>query len=152
MKYFWETLQFKISVIAFLIISLLIFRGCGLAHAETSTQLDCLVLKIIQAESSGNPNAIGENGERGLMQIEKSTWMEYSDYGWNEAFDPAKNVQVGRHILEDINEVYTQSKCVSIARIVYTYNTGIFCFRKHLPRWTKNHPNRIYREIFRHES
>lgn len=117
--------------------------------AVTPAQLDALVPQIIQAESSGNPRAIGDGGKsRGLMQIQKATWRRFSDESWDEAFDPEKNVQVGRAVLEQICAVYQKrmGTHATPAHIVYTYNTGKYCFGE-LPAWTKKHPNKIYRKI-----
>lgn len=107
------------------------------AWALSGPELDRLVPIIIAAESSGNPNVVGDGGRaRGLMQIQKATWEHFSEYPWRDAFDPEKNVQVGREILEHIDFCYaaTWNKNTSRARIIYTYNTGIYCFEKHLPR------------------
>ena len=115
------------------------------AFALTGAELDRLVPVIIAAESSGNPNAVGDGGRsRGLMQIQKATWRSFSKYPWDDAFDPEKNVQVGRRILEAINESYGDR--ATRARIVYTYNTGRYCFGD-LPPWTKRHPNDVYRRV-----
>lgn len=115
------------------------------AWAVSGAGLDSLTQTIIQAESSGNPLAIGPTGERGLMQISEATWEAVSRWPWRDAFDPEKNVQVGRQILEVINQNYDER--ATCARIVYTYNTGRYCFRT-IPAWTRKHPNKIYRRIF----
>lgn len=45
-----------------------------------------LMRKIIQCESSFNPNAVGDGGHsRGLVQIHRPSWPNISDA---EAFDP----------------------------------------------------------------
>ncbi len=136
---------------AILLSILIFFHGCEPAFALTGPELDQLVPKIIMAESSGNPDAVGPGGERGLMQISWNTWKRFSMYDFDFAFDPEKNVQIGRRELENINEMYLRFGGFqpSAARLLYTYNTGRLCFKKHLPRWTKHHPNKIYREIFR---
>lgn len=117
------------------------------AWALSGAELDALLPKIVMAESSGNPDAVGPSGERGLMQIHPATWKAMSGEPWSEAFNPEKNVQVGRSLLEEINRNY--GRRATRALIIYTYNTGRYVKDgDHLPRWTTNHPNRIYRRIF----
>lgn len=113
----------------------------------SSTEMDRLQVKIIRAESSGNPFAIGPDGERGLMQITKDTWRRYTRVPWRYAFDPTLNVEVGRKILDRINKFY--GRRATAARIAYSYNTGDYLiFNERIPAWAKHHPNRIYRRIF----
>ena len=128
------------------------------AWALSSAQLDALVPTIIAAESSGNPRAVADGGKaRGLMQIQRATWKRFSDYHWDEAFDPLKNIHVGRAVIEYINEEYSQFLTDGVPgvfadrqHILYTYNTGRYRFGD-LPAWTKKHPNKIYRRIFNNE-
>lgn len=118
----------------------------ALAEPPHYVELDTLQAKIIQAESSGDPKAIGDHGRaRGLMQINAATWRRFSRYPWDDAFDEEKNYQVGRAILEHIAEVYGDR--ATTANVAYTYNVGRYCFGP-LPSWTQHHPNKIYREIF----
>lgn len=136
----WKT--FAVHVTAYFMLLLFITP----AWALNSQELDALQLKIIMAESSNNPNAIGDNGKaRGLMQIQKYTWSRFTDWPWQDAFDPEKNVQVGRAILEDWNN--RLGRFADEKHLVYGYNTGRLRFGA-LPDWTKKHPNKIYREIF----
>lgn len=108
--------------------------------------LNLLQEKIVMAESSGRPHAIGDHGKaRGLMQLQRATWERFSDDPWREAFHPGKNLAAGRAYLKHILKVY--GKKATKARVLYTYNTGRFCYGN-LPKWTKRHPNKIYRRIF----
>lgn len=118
------------------------------AYAITGVELDALVPKIIMAESSGNPHAVGPDGERGLMQITREKWEQFSAYSWDEAFDGDKNVQVGRAILEHIAEV--QGNAATVKTVTLSYNTGLY-HRTHIPVWALKHRNRIYRSIFNDE-
>jgi hypothetical protein len=129
--------------------ALIMARHAVANRVPTGGDLDALVPVIVMAESSGNPRAVGPAGERGLMQISRETWERYSAYPWKDAYDPAKNVHVGRKILEEINERYGQTS--TRARVIYTYNTGRFCFGP-LPKWTRQHDNDIYRSIFLSET
>lgn len=148
----WKRFRECFTIYCMLIFSVMLTTQ---AHALTSLELDALVPVIVQAESSGRPDAVGDGGKaRGLMQIQEATWKSMSKYPWDDAFDPNKNVQVGRAILEKINQSYMDFLTVSIRgvyadkqHILYTYNCGKYRFGE-LPKWTKNHPNRIYRRIF----
>lgn len=111
-------------------------------------QFNAMVSAVIMAESSGKSHAVGDSGgARGLMQIKKDTWSRYTKIGWENAFNAKINRYVGESILKDITKRYGRN--ATPAKVIYTYNTGRFV--KHIPRWTKRHPNRIYRAIFLHE-
>lgn len=119
------------------------------APAFAAVNVPVLMDKIIAAESSGRAHAVGDGGKaRGLCQIQKATWERYSAESWDRAFDPAVNRAVGERIVRDIEKRYGAR--ASEALVVYTYNTGRFVKAgRSLPAWTKKHPNRVYREIFR---
>ena len=53
-----------------------------------------LVLAVIEQESHYNIWAVGPYGERGLMQISKSTAPRLG-LSWNQAFDVDKNIEAG---------------------------------------------------------
>jgi soluble lytic murein transglycosylase-like protein len=63
------------------------------------------IKKIIQIESSGNPNAHNKRtNARGLCQIRRLTWYECCsrlkhDWSFEEAFDPVKNVIIGEYYM-----------------------------------------------------
>lgn len=117
------------------------------AYAMSGAELDALVPIIVQAESSGDPKTVGKGGERGLMQISHTTWRLYSALPWSDAFIPEKNVQVGREILEDINNWYKPDGLDDAKHICYTYNCGLHLYGP-MPWKAKHHPNKIYRAIF----
>ena len=55
-----------------------------------------LLASVAYQESSLNPEAVGRDGEMGLMQILPTTWDEFApEVGVSEPFDPYSNVQVG---------------------------------------------------------
>ena len=72
---------------------------------------DHMVEAVIQLESQGNPNMVGSQGERGLMQIMEKTWVEVTERHFGErisfdrAFEPELNKRVGRLYLGDL-QVY----------------------------------------------
>lgn len=67
-----------------------------------------IVKAIIQEESGGNPNAIGDNGESiGLMQIQpKHHQKRMEELGIVSLFDPQENVILGCAILSDLYDKY----------------------------------------------
>jgi soluble lytic murein transglycosylase-like protein len=58
-----------------------------------------LILATIHHESGGNPTAISSAGALGLMQLMPATATQY---GVNNAFDPAQNIDGGTHLLKDL--------------------------------------------------
>lgn len=67
-----------------------------------------IVKAIIQEESGGNPNAVGDNGESiGLMQIQpKHHKKRMEELGIVSLFDPQENIIVGCNILAELYEMY----------------------------------------------
>lgn len=129
-------------VIVALLVALFILKSCDVAHAM---DIPSVVSTIIQAESSGQPHAIGDHGQsRGLMQIKFATWRRYSRLPFRTAFDAVQNRKVGEAHVRRIVEHY--GRTASPALVILTYNTGHFY--KHLPKWILKHPNKIYRRIF----
>lgn len=128
-------------------------------NANASVNIDALAQKIIQAESSGRASAVGDGGKaRGLMQIQEATWKRHTPRPFSDAFDPALNKAVGMAELKRIVLAY-RAKGVepSEAYVVWAYNTGSL-IKRSLPKfdkngnfhkWTWNHPNAIYRAIYR---
>jgi soluble lytic murein transglycosylase-like protein len=51
-----------------------------------------IALAQIQRESGFNPNAVGAAGERGLAQFMQGTWQQYGAGSFDNAFDPAMNL------------------------------------------------------------
>jgi soluble lytic murein transglycosylase-like protein len=95
---------------------------------------------VIIRESKGDPNEVGEKGERGLMQILKTTWYEQTKrmFGkplpFNRAFEPTLNKKVGTGYLEWIRKTLARSDWMgcepSDAHILAAYNGGIGKLRK----------------------
>lgn len=57
-----------------------------------------LLTAQMNAESSGNPNAVSATGAQGLMQIEPSN---DAAYGITDPYDPAQNIDAGAHMDAD---------------------------------------------------
>ena len=75
-----------------------------------------LVDAIIQVESAGDPRKIGSSGERGVMQIKRSTWREVTDHAFGKvlpfyyAFHPGLNRRVGKAYLNELQAFLSQNK------------------------------------------
>lgn len=119
---------------------------CGTAQAMGESEIPSLINTIIQAESSGRPDLVGDHGRSiGLMQLQKSVWQRYTRLSFDRAFDADLNRKIGEaHVRHIIKQYGRRASC---ALVIYTYNTGRFCGGA-LPSWTKHHPNNIYRGIF----
>jgi len=55
-------------------------------------------------ESKWNPLAVSKKGARGIGQIMRPTWNEFSGLPFNKAFDPSQNIKTCEKILEDIKD------------------------------------------------
>lgn len=131
---------------------------CVSAQASIDAELPALAQKIILAESSGNPRAVGDGGRsRGLMQIQEGTWRRHTTVSWSRAFEPALNYQVGMAELRRIVRVYrARGTEPTAAHLIWTYNTGSF-IKHFIPKtlkgkphpWTLAHPNLVYRAIYK---
>ena len=77
---------------------------------------DLLVDAIIQVESAGDPRKVGSAGERGVMQIKRSTWREVTDHAFGKplpfyyAFHPGLNRRVGKAYLNELQVFLSQNK------------------------------------------
>ncbi len=75
-----------------------------------------LVRAITAVESGGNPLAVGQAGERGLMQLKLETWRDVTRKEFGErlpfarAFEPQLNLQVGQAYLEELGRQLTLNK------------------------------------------
>jgi hypothetical protein len=146
----------KALSVGIMALSLFVAIPC---YASIDDQIPSLVKTITLAESSGNPRAVGDGGEsRGLMQIKEGTWRRHTTEPWSRAFEPALNVEIGTKELRRIIAAYrARGVEPSAAYVIWAYNTGSLVKRS-LPRlnkqgqphpWTWNHPNLVYRAIYR---
>lgn len=71
------------------------------ACAQQYTVETQLVLAVMQQESSFNHQAVGDHGERGLMQLTFGTATELG-VRWDEAFDIERNVCAGTKYLANL--------------------------------------------------
>jgi len=116
---------------------------------------DRLVEAIIQVESGGHAHKVGRAGERGIMQIKKSTWRETTRqmYGRSMSFDGAFNSnlnrKVGKYYLAALQAFLQQHrgkwKADERALLLACYNAGPARVRragfdlKKLPRTTQSY-------------
>lgn len=119
---------------------------------------DFLVVAVVQIESDGKAGKVGLAGERGLMQIKRSTWKDVTRklYGhalpFDQAFDPAINRRVGKAYLAELqaflhaNKSHWRSDERSL--LLACYNAGPTCVRdagfnvKRVPASTRSYVER----------
>jgi hypothetical protein len=98
---------------------------------------DFLVVAVAQIESDGQARKVGRAGERGLMQIKRSTWQHVTKnlYGhslpFDKAFDPAINRRVGKAYLAEL-QIFLQAnkarwKSDERSLLLACYNAGPSC-------------------------
>ena len=110
-----------------------------------ANEIDDLVPIIVQTESSGDPGALGDQGKaRGLMQIQETTWVRLSEWPWSDAFDPEKNLMVGRKRLEEISEKWNTTDPAVLA---WHWNCGDNS-KLTFDRWKKTQKNKTYRSLY----
>lgn len=83
-----------------------------------------MVNAVINAESSGNPNAVSSKGAQGLMQVMPATGAEVAKklgYPSNyDITDPKTNVNIGSQYLADMMAKYKGNEKLALA----AYNSG----------------------------
>lgn len=109
----------------------------GGALVDPKRVADFLVVAVVQIESDGKATKVGRAGERGLMQIKRSTWQHVTRklYGralpFDQAFDPAINRRIGRAYLAELQAFLhaNKSKWKSDERslLLACYNAGPTC-------------------------
>jgi hypothetical protein len=81
-----------------------------------------LVLALIEIESSYDPAALSNRGARGLMQLREPTLrreVERAGLDWEDAHDPAVNVQAGIRYLRRLLDAFGREEVALMA-----YNAG----------------------------
>ena len=136
------------KLISVLLLATLFLRGTSYAEIIT----DKLIQAIITIESGGDPNAIGKNGEIGLIQISSIVVKEFHQIicepHCNDIFalyDPKTNIALGTWYLKRLHNHY---KCETLEQILCAYNWGIGNLRKIDMDWTKS-PSKVKRYISR---
>jgi len=117
-----------------------------------------LVDAIIQVESGGRARKVGSAGERGIMQIKRSTWKQTTrqlfgkTISFNKAFDPSVNRRVGRgylaHLQNFLQAHKSEWKSDERSLLLACYNAGPQRVKKagfnirRLPRSTRSYVRR----------
>jgi soluble lytic murein transglycosylase-like protein len=83
-----------------------------------------LIHSIIKAESDYDPGAISHKGAIGLMQLMPATARQY---GVQNPFDPAQNIQGGVRYIKDLMRLYDKKTALVLA----AYNAGQEAVRKY---------------------
>lgn len=138
-----------------IVVAILLGAFCGLVvQACFGAEIEIDISRIIQIESSGNPNAYNPNsGAIGLMQITPICLEEWNNYLWGEGinigqlYDPYWNVRVGTWYINvripQMLKAYGLEDTVDYRLIAY--NAGIGRLRQYsrgeirLPRETANY-------------
>lgn len=79
-----------------------------------------IALVQIQRESGFNPNAVGELGERGLAQFTQGTWQTYGSGSFDNAFDPATNLDAWGNYMSALMGMFSGD----YAKALTAYNGG----------------------------
>jgi len=112
-----------------------IFEPVIIEAAEKNGVDPSLVRAVIQAESSGNPEAVSSAGAQGLMQLMPATAKEL---GVKDPFDPAENIMAGARYLRRLLDRYQGNTRLALA--AYNWGMGNLENRPHaLPRETKEY-------------
>lgn len=103
---------------------------------------DSLISAIIACESGGDPNARGEAGEIGLMQISKIVLTEYNMINKGGALiynllEPEFNKTVGTWYLKRLKDHYIPKDKYSVELLCACYNAGPTKMRKLDWEWKK---------------
>ena len=116
------------------------------AEAESAGVPGWIAVAVCHAESSGDPRAVGPGGARGLFQFECSTWnIEAGGVPFDRAFDPETSIRVGvRHLSRN-----RAAGARDPRNFLAWHNAGVRDWRRLQRRWSTDHPNGIYRAIYR---
>ncbi|MEE4362287.1 MAG: lytic transglycosylase domain-containing protein [Desulfotignum sp.] len=98
-----------------------------------------LIHRVIQAESSFNPDAVSPVGAQGLMQLMPETAKEL---GVSDAFDPKENIMGGTRYLRQLLDRYDQD--IPLALAAYNWGMGnVDAQKRPMPEETRNYVARI---------
>lgn len=83
-----------------------------------------LLAAMVQAESSGDPNAVSTSGAKGLMQLMDGTAAQY---GVADSFDPQQNLTGGAMFIRDLLTQFGGNERLAVA----AYNAGPTTVRRY---------------------
>ncbi len=121
-------------------------------EAEAARIDPLLVLALIEVESSYDPDALSDRGARGLMQLREPTLrreVERAGLEWDDAHDPAVNVQAGIRYLRRLLNAFGREELALMA-----YNAGpnrILAYLRlgEIPDRFQVYPRRVKEEVRR---
>ncbi len=93
-----------------------------------------LVEVVILVESGGDPDAVGRDGEMGLMQLMPATAAEL---GVTDPFDPEQNVEGGTRYLTFLHERYRHPQLDPWPWALAAYNWGLGNVDRVLGEWSR---------------
>ncbi len=153
----WRKEQQARAKRAFAKVGTIIILALALVSPARADLVESLLPLVRMAESSGDPSAVG-NGSWGLYQISQPVLDDFNRIHGEEIvvedlFDPQINERIARWYLRWLNDWLTRHGYPDdVQRLVFTYNSGLGRLRRNnfeIPIWTRDHPNRIYRAIYR---
>lgn len=96
-----------------------------------------LAMRIVMAESGGNPDAVSPKGAQGLMQLMPATAKEL---GVKNPFDPKQNLDAGLKYLSQLVDEFGSNRKALAA---YNFGRGNVAAGKALPKETTDYLSRI---------
>lgn len=106
-------------------------------YAKLNGLDSALVLKVIAAESNGNPRAVSRKGAVGLMQLLPATADEL---GVTDAFDPEQNIRGGTQYLAALMQQFPDQRSAVAA---YNFGPGNVSAGKPWPKETKDYVAKV---------
>lgn len=142
------------------LITLTLLARASAEETYDATGLADAVNRMIEIESSGDPNCIGPVGERGLLQIRRTTWRDICtdlevDWSYDLAFDPAHNLIAGAHYWRDMLPRYLRhyglpdSAYLRLAAYNWGIGNVVKIYDRHGRRWFEHLPGRVQRHCLR---
>ena len=110
-----------------------------------SSDTSSLIRSLIQAESSGNPNAISPKGARGLMQVMPETGAEVAQKLGMTNYDlmnPEDNQKIGTAYFNQMLDQFGSPELASAA-----YNAGPGRVQRTIDRLGTNDPNLVLAQL-----
>jgi hypothetical protein len=110
-----------------------------------SSDTSSLIRSLIQAESSGNPNAISPKGARGLMQVMPATGAEVAQKLGMTNYDlmnPEDNQKIGTAYFNQMLDQFGSPELASAA-----YNAGPGRVQRTIDRLGTNDPNLVLAQL-----
>jgi soluble lytic murein transglycosylase-like protein len=102
-----------------------------------------IVLSVIEQESSGNPDAVGDSGlAKGLMQLHAGATQDMGG-NFDEMLDPEKNIMIGTKYLS-----WCFNRTLTWRGALQAYNGGIGNFRRNtVSEMAVNYSNEVLERI-----